>query len=359
VNSGLIDDRLTDVAVDVYDTLWFSTLFGISKFDGDTAWKSYNSDSGLVHVDIKAIAADGIGNVWLGTFGAGIVKFDRDTTWTYYTEDSGLVNNRILSLMVDSENNIWIGTYGGVSKFDGVSVWTSYTTGDLLDDTVRAIVQDGFGDFWFGCGTGVSRFDGQSGWTAYTESNSGIAPGTVTAIAVDSSGNLWFGHEYTDPSSVWISRYDGVSEWTTFDRHNGFDNNVSITDATVTASGDVWFATDRIGALVFESDVSGISGDDHMLRPDRFVLSRNYPNPFNSSTTIEYSLQRRSDVTVTIYNLLGWHIRTIVEETQASGRHTAVWDGTDFKGDAVGSGMYFYSIKAGDIREIKKMVLLK
>ena len=93
--------------------------------------------------------------------------------------------------------------------------------------------------------------------------------------------------------------------------------------------------------------------------PTKYSLDQNFPNPFNPSTTIMYSLKNPGQVTLYIYNVLGQNVRTLVDEYQAAGDYETVWDGHDNTGDVVASGLYFYRIKSGDFSDIKKMVLMK
>jgi hypothetical protein len=93
--------------------------------------------------------------------------------------------------------------------------------------------------------------------------------------------------------------------------------------------------------------------------PERYHLEQNYPNPFNPSTLIRFSLPKASQVDLQIFNVLGQSVRTLVSENLAAGEHTAVWDGKNDAGLALPSGTYFYRIKAGDFKAVKKMLLLK
>lgn len=93
--------------------------------------------------------------------------------------------------------------------------------------------------------------------------------------------------------------------------------------------------------------------------PASFSLGANYPNPFNAGTVIRYSLERDGQVNVAVYDVLGRHVRTLVDQVQSAGRHNVVWDGTDTQGNASASGMYFYRLTAGGHVESKKMILLK
>jgi hypothetical protein len=94
--------------------------------------------------------------------------------------------------------------------------------------------------------------------------------------------------------------------------------------------------------------------------PPSFELSQNYPNPFNPSTTIEYEVPRRGEVSIRIYNSLGQLVRTLISgETMEAGAHSVKWDGSDERGSRVSSGAYFYSLQAGDFVSTKKSILLK
>jgi hypothetical protein len=94
--------------------------------------------------------------------------------------------------------------------------------------------------------------------------------------------------------------------------------------------------------------------------PERFRLLQNYPNPFNPETIMEYALPEGPErVRLTIYNLLGQEVRTLVDEEKQAGTHRIHWDGTDDEGRRVASGIYFSRVKIGGFSEAKKMVLLK
>ncbi|MCP4633299.1 MAG: T9SS type A sorting domain-containing protein [candidate division Zixibacteria bacterium] len=93
--------------------------------------------------------------------------------------------------------------------------------------------------------------------------------------------------------------------------------------------------------------------------PGKYSLSQNYPNPFNPSTIISYSIPKQSDVTISIINLLGQKVKTIINENQETGEYEINWDGTDQSGKAVASGIYFYQINTGDYTASKKMIMIK
>ena len=89
-------------------------------------------------------------------------------------------------------------------------------------------------------------------------------------------------------------------------------------------------------------------------------LSGNFPNPFNPTTTILFSVtQTSSFVTLEIYNIKGQKIKTLVNKLIPAGEHSAFWNGRDSNDKQVGSGIYFYKLKAGEFQKVKKMVLIK
>ena len=95
-------------------------------------------------------------------------------------------------------------------------------------------------------------------------------------------------------------------------------------------------------------------------RPEAFALANNYPNPFNPATTIKYALPQAADVELTVYNVVGQVVRTLVAEHQSAGRYVVEWDATNDNGHSLSSGMYFYRLEAGgEFHEVKKMLLLK
>ncbi|UCG60984.1 MAG: T9SS type A sorting domain-containing protein [Candidatus Zixiibacteriota bacterium] len=93
--------------------------------------------------------------------------------------------------------------------------------------------------------------------------------------------------------------------------------------------------------------------------PDDISLSQNYPNPFNPGTSITFDLPRRSRVTLTVFNLLGQLVNTLVCDELPAGSHSIAWDGIDQQGKKLPTGVYFYRLETGNTVQSKKMLLLK
>lgn len=90
-----------------------------------------------------------------------------------------------------------------------------------------------------------------------------------------------------------------------------------------------------------------------------FQLQRNYPNPFNPDTYIRFSILETSHVALSIFNISGTEIRTLLDESLDPGSHTVVWNGNNNQGDPAASGVYFYRLEAGDVTRVRKMTLLR
>ncbi len=88
--------------------------------------------------------------------------------------------------------------------------------------------------------------------------------------------------------------------------------------------------------------------------PEKFSLSQNYPNPFNPLTKINFSLPNAGKVTLKVYDILGRTVKELVNEFKDKGVYSVTFDGT-----GLASGVYFYTIEAGNFKETKKMVLVK
>jgi len=84
-----------------------------------------------------------------------------------------------------------------------------------------------------------------------------------------------------------------------------------------------------------------------------------YPNPFNPETTIRYELASRVHVSLRVYDVSGAVVRTLVSGDKPAGSYSLTWSGRDDHGSAVGSGVYFYRITAGDFSDVRKMTLVK
>lgn len=100
-------------------------------------------------------------------------------------------------------------------------------------------------------------------------------------------------------------------------------------------------------------NITSVSKENNNV-PNSFALSQNYPNPFNPTTVINYSVEKNSQVTLKVFNLLGQEVATLINQQQKAGNYTV-----NFNASKLASGIYMYRIQAGDFTQTKKMTLLK
>ena len=93
--------------------------------------------------------------------------------------------------------------------------------------------------------------------------------------------------------------------------------------------------------------------------PKEFVLYQNYPNPFNPITSLRYDLPNDGLVNITIYDMMGRIVKTLVNSSQTAGFKYVQWNATNDRDEPVSAGLYLYTIQAGEFRQTRKMVLLK
>jgi hypothetical protein len=126
-----------------------------------------------------------------------------------------------------------------------------------------------------------------------------------------------------------------------------------LTFAAVTAAGDT------IDQFTLNGPVTSIDSPDKRISSGEFVLYDAYPNPFNPSTTILIALPLASHVELSIYDVNGRRVRTLLDDKKDAGRYTHVWDGRDDDGRLLGSGVYFCRFRAGEHNQSRKILLLK
>ncbi|TFH65256.1 MAG: T9SS type A sorting domain-containing protein [Candidatus Zixiibacteriota bacterium] len=290
---------------------------------------------------------DSVGGVWVNNF---------RTTLTY---SSGRVDSSVMEMWdVDAFVNTSKTTYG----YDGgghltqllSQIWTGDDWYDMsrityyLDSSGRdtLALSEAYAGIWSNSSKTQSAYDGEGNetlsvfWTWTNPTWTKVSADTMkyqTSQLIESvyytvSGNILNRTQYT---------YDA--------------NGNGILDLHQMFSG-TWLNTSK-EVYVFQAALA-VEVDNGRV-PSVFKLSQNYPNPFNPITAIRYSLHRPSQVSITVFNVLGQEVKTLESGMQSAGTYETTWDGTNQAGQEVASGIYFYRIKAGENIETRKMVLLK
>lgn len=196
------------------------------------------------------------------------------------------------------------------------------------------------GEFEDGLDTSVSvEIDPTTGDTVAIELQGGRGD-NERDVAVDAAGNVISVNSSTESLRI-FSPPDGPNEFLTF---SPWAIQVGAEPHVIPTPID--FST-------------AVESQDKPFVPSNYSLAQNYPNPFNPETIITYELPKETTVNITIYNILGQRVLTLVDDLQLAGRYSVVWNGKDERGLAVSGGVYLYHLKTEDFTKSLKMILLK
>ena len=381
-NSDLPYNSVESIAIDTNGNIWFGNWgsgSGLTSFDG-TYWTVYDtSNSDLPSNHVSSIAIETDGTKWIGT-NDGLASFD-GTNWIVYdTSNSDLPDNRIGPIVIDSSGIKWMGisiyvfagSWGhGLVSFDGTN-WTVYDTSnsDLPSDVVCSIAIDGSGNKWIGTGgwyehpRGLALFDGTN-WTVHDTSNSELPWNVITSISIEDNENIWIGASIhtllRDMVGYGLISFDGII-WTVFDESNSGLPSDAITSIVIADTGNKWIGTWAGGLAVFNEGGIITEIDDYthcrVLTTD-FRLYQNFPNPFNPTTTIQYSLPEAGSVKLIIFDIRGQEVTTLLNTDKPPGNYDVQWNGMDRSGNLVSTGIYFCRIEAGEFSKTIKILFLQ
>lgn len=254
-------------------------------------WQVYNSqNTGMPDNYVTSIAADGNGNVWVGTAtnlnaeidnnpSGGLVRYDGNS-WTFYSsENSSLPGNNITDLEFDKDGNLWAisgkrlakfdGTkwiandisdyaaqlyidangnvfivdtyYGAVEKFDGTS-WTEYDPPFYVGNTIYGLAADKSGNLWCVTYDKVAKFDGAD-WTIYNEDNSGLPINTIRTMCIDQNDNVWIGTRENG-----LLKFDGTN-WKQYTTSNSNLPGMNVSALAIDNNGNLIVGTFEGGGL--------------------------------------------------------------------------------------------------------------
>lgn len=187
-------------------------------------------------------------------------------------------------------------------------------------------------------------------------------------------------HSLSNGDSVFFESSNDGLNWNrqqAFSGESGYDwtrQIVALNNATGPNCEQITFRfrlisndDNNVGDGIYVDDVyifadtvlTGIEKGTDSALPKEYSLAQNYPNPFNPTTTIHYELPKDDHVTIEIYNILGTRVLTLVDNAYKAGRYDIVWNGRNYSGAHVPSGVYFYKLKTRSFTNVKKMILIK
>ena len=176
-----------------------------------------------------------------------------------------------------------------------------------------------------------------------------------TPLIIDQSNNKWF-VDRNESNNKYLIKYDDVNylpftcpSWT---------DSTEITCLYADEKGFIWIGTQKDGLWRFDAN-NVTSVETTQQTPASFTLSTAYPNPFNASTTINFTLNMPGKVNLAVYNLAGQKVKELATGNYSAGSHNLVWDGRDDYGNAVSSGVYLTRMESGGVSKVVRMALVK
>ncbi len=287
--------------IDLFNGVYRST-------DNGASW----SQAGLNSMSVVSLAISPADHIFVWTSGSGLYRStDNGANWEWMNLTAVLNSSAVSPLAVNSEGHLFAGTWidGIYRSMDNGDNWSQLNTG-LSNTPVNALVINGEGHIYAGLFSGG---------------------GVIRSL---DNGDTW----------------QAINE--------GFPAFPSMDALGVGADGYVYAGTGGGVYRSIEPTITSVARNESLI-PEKFVLEQNFPNPFNPSTQIFYSLSKATHVELVIYNVLGEKVRTLVNEFQTADQKSIVWNGLDASGASVTSGIYFIQSNAGSFRVTKKMTLLR
>ena len=398
------------------DNIWAGTNNGIVRINrSDGTIKKFTTDNGLPSNTVTSICSVNNGIIYVGLRdieqnddgdrNAYIVLIDGDEI-TYCSEVSGLRNpifypedysttNEKLDFILSYNGNtyfgvnlgLWPGDNGykyiiSVLKFDGNNWSIQYINSvfwsmssmktlfiynmyidlfinnptypftlvtDKSAGKLKNISYDKIGQWNTYFDSFHADYISNSDTTIYSPDNS-VLTGYINTMAIDSNYTKWFG------CSTLVS-YNGI-EWKSYTA-DSWEFNPQVKAITIDDDNCIWLSTKRLlGLYRFNPNaITSVETANHT--PSTFTLSTAYPNPFNASTTISFTLNKPEKVNLAVYNLAGQKVRELAVGNYSAGSHTAVWDGRDDIGNPVSSGVYLARMESGGVSKVVRMAMVK
>lgn len=379
LNNILITGRFYDTADfgDIELTSDGGADLFVAKLDGDGNWLWVEQGGGEEFAEGISIVCDSNDNVlvsgsFIGTaeFGDSIViSIDREDLfvaklssggdWLWARRAGGLLVDIGHSLVTDADDNVYVtGEFQLAADF-----------GDIILESGSAYLSDAF----------VAKLNADGDWL-WAEQATGSATVVSRAIAVNNdnnlviSGNYWhnvlFGDILLTGGGGFAAIIDSDGNWL-WAEGAGDTDSLFCYSLAVNAEDELYLTGAFGGYALFDSFLLASSGlrdifiakYDFSLDINLPVAGRiyavNYPNPFNPSTTILFDLPHSGEIVLDIYNIRGQKVAELLRDYKAAGRHKIIWNGKDYSGRAMTSGVYFYKISTTEETTINKITLLK
>lgn len=332
----------------------YSMLDSIIRFDGSSN-VSYNSSNSIIPVGrVSAVEVDNNGNVWItvrknqAPYDTDLLAFD-GTEWHSVATTSAAVKD----IKLDATGNPWLATTQGLLRLEGSS-FISYTTDNsgMTTNAANCLVFDTGGNLWIGTDWGLTKYALGGSWQSWDAISGPYPVRRYLDIEIDQSGRVW-GTTY----SSGLVCFDG-DNWTSYTAQNSPLPVSELRDLELDSQNRLWINTAWQGISCFDISSSPINDLIVVPQPGKLGLA-NYPNPFNPSTTITFSLKEPTDVSLEVFNIRGQKVRSVFAGAKGAGEQSVVFDGRDDAGSPLSSGVYLLKASSGKLTETRKLMLMK
>jgi hypothetical protein len=316
-------------------------LMGLSFIDENTGWVTGEMDDGTKR-----------GGILLHTTNGGI-------KWDTLSDRSDMILYYDVKF-VDENNGIVIGSYG-FDNFTPIKVYRTYDGGKNLTEIneftgahTRYLFLNNIDTLWTGLFGFAKSFDGGFTWDAnysiQIKDSVFYLPMFINLLQI--SGKRGWAIVYFLMSHTDLYYTDDYAfTWKLVKIPEDFH------PTSITSAGKYLFVGGAYG-LILTNKPTTVYVNEEKTKQYTFNLLQNYPNPFNPSTKITYQLEIEDHVKLTIYDVLGREIITLVDKVQKSGEHSVNWNGKNSSGEEVNSGIYIYKLTFQNKSITKKAVLI-
>jgi photosystem II stability/assembly factor-like uncharacterized protein len=350
-NNGMDDPPVFSLAIIGAGDIFAGTSTMFRSTNNGEEWERKNA--GLPNLaSVTDIAINkATGSLYIGTNNGVFSSTNYGSSWSSFS--NGLGDLDISSLTINSNGDLFAGTtVGGIfRRTDGSPAWTMVGNGlpatgvplvpalsvfPRTDDLLSVLILFGVyrssnnGDLW--TQTLTDQF-----LSSLAIGNNGIAYAANASYDIVRSNNVY---RSTDGGQSWVSIRSGLS------------SNNPINSLGIDSLNRLYAGTWAGGVFVWTPPPSSVAEGREV--PSTFQMSRNYPNPFNPSTTIVFQNPYAAFVTLKVFDLLGREVASLVNELQQPGKHEAVWDATDFP-----SGVYLCRFQTSGYSTAQKLILLR
>jgi photosystem II stability/assembly factor-like uncharacterized protein len=337
-NSGLPLFYIRSLALDSSGILYAGTQ-GAGILLSSNSGNQWVATTMSVDHTVRAIGTSPSGIIFAGTSGGGAFR-STGSGGTWLPVTNGLTDPFVRFFAVRSPE-IFAGT-GFAGVFRSTNNGDSWTISLSSDWDYRALTFDHEGNiFAGGWGGGVLR--STNGGDVWENVNVGLTNRIVEWLIAE--GSLLFAA--TRGGGVFVSSNQGTL-WV--EARQGM-TNLDIRSLAIDDAGYLYAGSGMGDVFRTSSPITGIHEEP---RHTSFSLEHNFPNPFNSSTTIRFTLAATEDVRLTVFTLLGEEIATLIDERMVQGGHTFSFEAGD-----IASGVYFYHLSAGQFRTTRRLMIIR